>query len=190
MKNNKDEKQLLAGLRHGDEKVFRHLFDLYYQRLFLYAFSYGEDNAVSEDIVQEVFFNLWEKRKELIITVSLSSYLFRSVHNRSIQYLRHKKVTDNYQLNYQLKLKEADILYHTSGDYTFSEIQFKEIEKIIKATFESLPDKTKEIFSLSRNHVNTNKEIADKLNIDIKTVEYHITKALGILREALKEYFN
>jgi RNA polymerase sigma-70 factor (ECF subfamily) len=189
MKNYKDEKQLFTGIRRGDEKAFKRLFDLYYQRLFLYALSYIEDNAASEDIVQEVFFNLWEKRNELLITVSLSSYLFRSVHNRSIQYLRHKKVSENYQLNYQLKLKEADLLYHTSGDYTFSEIQFKEIEDIIKATFESLPEKTKEIFSLSRNHINTNKEIADKLNIDIKTVEYHISKALGTLRQALKEYF-
>ncbi len=185
----KDETNLIRRIKRGDKEAFKHLFDTYYQRLFLYALSYVEDIDVSEDIVQELFFNLWEKRREVIITTSLSSYLFRAVHNRSIQFLRHKKVASNYEAMHNFKLKEADMLYQSSGDFTFSEIQLNEIQDIITRTFDLLPEKTREIFTLSRDHSNSNKEIAKILKISIKTVEYHITKTLKILRTALNDYF-
>ncbi len=184
----KDDKILIKGIRQGDKAVFSHLYDIYYRRLFLFAQSYLRDAAISEDIVQDLFFNLWEKREELLITSSLSAYLFRAVHNRSIQYLRHKKVSNHFETDQQLKLKEAEIMYHASTDYIFSEIKLNEIADIVRRTFETLPEKSKEIFSLSREHTATNKEIAEKLKIDI-TVEYHISKVLKILRNALEDYF-
>lgn len=189
MNINKDDKLLIKGIRQGDKAVFKHLYDVYYRRLFLFAQSYIQDVSISEDIVQDLFFNLWEKREELLITSSLSSYLFRAVHNRSIQYLRHKKVSEIYENDQQTKLKEAEIMYHASTDYIFTEVKLNEIEKIVRQTFETLPERSKEIFSLSRDHIATNKDIADKLKIDIKTVEYHITKVLKTLRDALKDYF-
>jgi RNA polymerase sigma-70 factor (ECF subfamily) len=87
-----------------------------------------------------------------------------------------------------LKQKEANILYYHWNDSEVSSIESDEIEKIISATIESFPEKTKNIFSLSRKEHLQNKEISQKLNIDIKTVEYHISKALKSFREALKDY--
>jgi RNA polymerase sigma-70 factor (ECF subfamily) len=183
------EKKIVKRIRNGDVKVFEELFNIYYHRLMLYALSYVEENQVAEDIVQEIFFNIWKNRKDNLINTSISSYLFRAVHNRSIQYLRHKKVMSHYEEKHLLKIKEAEMLYSLAGDYHYSEIQYNEIERILNKTFDSLPEKTREIFKLSRENNTSNRKIAEILQIDVKTVEYHISKTLKILRHALNDYF-
>ncbi len=183
------EKVTIRLIRKGDKKVFRALFELYYQRLYIYAQSYLENIEEAEDVVQELFIHLWEKRKELTIFSSLSSYLFRAVHNRCLQKLRHRKVVNKYNERHKLKIKETEILYNSSADFIFSEQQLKEIQQIFNRTNNTLPEKTREIFRLSRQQLKTNKEIAQLLNIQIKTVEYHITKALKVFNAALRDYF-
>lgn len=175
--------------KKGDKEFFRKLFELYYQRLFLYARSYLNDDHDAEDVVQEMFIHLWEKRKDLVIFTSISSYLYRAIHNRCIQQLRHKKVVDDYQEIQQLKIREAEIIYHRINDFSFSEQQINEIQEIYDHTCNLLPDKTKEIFHLSREDDRSNKEIAGLLGVNIKTVEYHMTKALHTFRNAFRDYF-
>jgi RNA polymerase sigma-70 factor (family 1) len=182
------ERSIILSIQRGDKEVFRKLFDIYYKRLLLFAKSYTDESGEAEDIVQDLFFNLWEKRDELIILNSLSSYLYRAVHNRCIQYLRHKKVTADFRTKHQLKLKEADIMYHSSSDFSFTELQFNELQHIIEQTSNRLPKKTREIFKLSRESFKSNKEIAGMLDLQVKTVEYHITKALKIFHTALKDF--
>jgi RNA polymerase sigma-70 factor, ECF subfamily len=186
---NQQEKNMVALIREGDRTIFRRLYDLYYTRLFLYAKSYIEDTNEAEDIIQELFLDLWKKREDLDILTSLSSYMFRAVHNRCIQYLRHQKVIEGFESMHQLKMRDAEILYNSSADFSFTEVQFKEIEQIYNQTSKLLPEKTMEIFGLSRTSFKSNKEIATLLNIDLKTVEYHITKALRLFHSALKDYF-
>jgi RNA polymerase sigma-70 factor (ECF subfamily) len=185
----KEERYIVKGIKQGDEDVFRKLFDIYYRRLYLYARSYVDDSDAAKDIVQDLFINMWEKRKNLVINSSVSSYFFRAVHNRSIQFLRHKKVVSEFKEIHALKLKEAEILYNTSVDFTFSEVRFNEIQDIFKRTNNSLPPKTREVFGLSRAKAMSYRDIARTLNINIKTVEYHITKALKIFHNALKDFF-
>jgi RNA polymerase sigma-70 factor (ECF subfamily) len=185
----KNENNTVRRIKQGDKEVFRNLFEIYYQRLFLYAKSYVEDADTAKDIVQDLFINLWEKRKNLVIISSLSSYFFRAIHNRSIQFLRHKKVISKYKEKHLLKLKEAEILYNTSVDFTLSDVQFNEIRDILNKTYNSLPAKTREVFRLSREEAKSNPTIANTLNINIKTVEYYITKALKVFHNALKDYF-
>jgi RNA polymerase sigma-70 factor (family 1) len=182
------EQNIIQLLRKGDKEVFRSLFDIYYKRLLVYARSYSNENGEAEDIVQDLFFSLWEKREELEILTSLSSYLFRAVHNRCIQHLRHKKVVEGYEMTHRLKVKEAEILYQSASDYSFTELQFKEIQNILEKTGSTLPSKTGEIFRLSRESFKTHKEIAKELSIEVKTVEYHISKALKVYYKALKDY--
>jgi len=185
-----EERKIIRGIRKGDAKVFEELFNVYYRRLIIYAVSYVEENQVAEDIVQEIFFSIWKNRKDNLINTSISSYLYRAVHNRSIQYLRHKKVMSDYEEKHLLKIKEAEMMYGLSGDYHYSEIQYSEIEKIMNQTFDTLPEKTREIFRLSRENNTTNRKIAEAMKIDVKTVEYHISKTLKLLRHALNDYFN
>lgn len=183
------EKITIHRIRKGDKETFRKLFELYYQRLFLYAKSYLGNTDESEDLMQDLFIHLWEKRKDLVIFSSLSAYLFRSVHNRCIQILRHRQVIARNELRHRLKLKEAEILYNASADFIFSEQKLKEIQHIYEQTNSTLSDKTREIFHLSREQSKTNKEIAGILGIQVKTVEYHISKALKTFNTALKDYF-
>lgn len=183
------EKITIRRIRKGDKEIFVKLFDLYYQRLFLYARSYVRNDEEAEDMVQNVFLHLWEKRKDLVIFSSVSAYLFRSIHNRSIQHLRHQKVVAKHAERHKLRIREAEILYNSSADFSFSEQQIKEIQQIFNKTNNLLPEKTREIFRLSRGSSKTNKEIAGMLGITIKAVEYHITKALKVFNTALKDYF-
>ena len=182
------EKLYVRRIRRGDKEVFKILFTRYYYKLFVYAKSYVEDSEAAEDIVQDLFFHLWEKHKEVVISSSLSSYLFRSVHNRSIQFLRHKKVIAGYEERHSMKIKEAEIIYNTSNDFSLSYVHINEIQEIIRQTVEKMPPKTREIFKMSREASKSNQIIATSMDMTIKSVEYHITKALKILFSALKDY--
>jgi RNA polymerase sigma-70 factor, ECF subfamily len=177
------DKSIIQRIKQGDKDVFKTIYDLYYQRLRLYAISYIEDSDTAEDIVQELLFNLWEKRDSLEIVSSVSSYLYRAIHNRCIQYLRHRRVIARYQERHLLKIKDAEIMSQYGNDFSFNEI-----EEIKERIFNSLSPKTKKIFQLSRNEDKNNKEIAELLDLSVKSVEYHITKALKSFHLALKDY--
>ena len=183
------EKATLHLIKKGDQAVFRKLYDIYFYRLFLYAKSYLDNENEAEDVVQELFVHLYEKRKELVVFSSLTSYLFRSVHNKCIQVLRHRKVQADYEEKHKLKIREAEILYSRAASFSFSEQQLQEIQQIYQQANDALPDKTREIFRLSREQSKSNKEIASILNIQLKTVEYHISKALKSFSSVLREYF-
>ena len=183
-----NEIHILQQIRNGDQEGFRKLFELFYKRLYLYAVNYLEDPITAEDLVQDLLLNIWERRKKLNINSSLSSYLYTALHNRCIHYLRHIQVRNNYQANQILKLREAEILLRYSSDFSIYELELDEMQNIINTTFTRLPDKTREIFEMSRKDFLTNQEIADRLKVNIKTIEYHISKALTAFREALSIY--
>lgn len=185
-----EEIQLMRAINNGDEAAFRRLFLLYYKRMLFYASGYIDDPFTAEDLVQDLFVDIWEKREKLLITSSVSSYLFTAIHNRCIQHLRKLKVKENYQQKQLLKLREAEIMATYSNDFVFSELELCEIQKIISFSLSALPEKTKEIFKLSRKVLLSNKEIAEQLNISVKTVEYHISKALANIRVALGNFFS
>jgi RNA polymerase sigma-70 factor (ECF subfamily) len=184
-----EEIQLVQKINNGDEAAFRRLFLFYYKRMLLYASGYIDDPFAAEDLVQDFFVDIWEKRERLVITSSVSSYFFAAIHNRCIQYLRKIKVRENYKQKQILKLREAEIMMNHSNDFTFSEMELNEIQKIITISLSKLPEKTQEIFKISRKVLLSNKEIADQLNISVKTVEYHISKSLSHLRSALGNLF-
>jgi RNA polymerase sigma-70 factor, ECF subfamily len=180
---NNSDKKIIQGIKQGEKDVFKTIYNMYYQRIRLYAISYVDDPDTAEDIVQDLFFYLWEKREEIEILTSLSSYLYRAIHNRCIQYLRHKKVISRYQQIHLLKIKEAEIISQSESDFSYNEI-----EEIKERIINNLSPKTRNIFQLSRIDNKNNKEIANTLDLNIKTVEYHITKALKSFQLALRDY--
>lgn len=181
----KKENLLVNRIKKGDEEAFRELYQQYYTVLCMHAHSVINDVTVSEDIVQEVFFSLWLKRKSLIIEQKLSTYLYRTVYYQCIKYLRRKSLELKFAAEKKYQLREAEMLYK-HGDLPYAHINQHELKNQINNTIQELSEKTKEIFILSRKHELKNHEIAEKLNISIKTVEYHIAKALVKLREKLK----
>jgi RNA polymerase sigma-70 factor (ECF subfamily) len=174
------EKKLFLKIKEGDEKAFETLFHFYYAYLCHYAASLVGNDAAAEEIVQDFFVKFWEKRKEISITSSVKNYLFRSVKNQCLNYLQHNKIKNRFaqETVKELRTKSVD-------EDNYIEI---DLAQKIEDSIESLPEKRKEIFKLSREKGLKYREIAEKLNISIKTVETHMGLAIKTLREKLSDY--
>ncbi|HDS06121.1 MAG TPA: RNA polymerase sigma-70 factor [Bacteroides sp.] len=180
-----DEKTLLNRIREGDREGFRLLFDLYYKRLCLYLSHTLEDPNTAEDLVQEVFLYLWKNRGRIRITSSLSGYLFTSAHHLCIEHIRKLRLKESYRREMEMKIRESEVMLKHASDFSFDSLDLKEVQAVIENTVAGLPEKTREIFLMSRREFLSHAEIAVKLDVSVKTVEYHITNALKKLRTAL-----
>ena len=176
-----EESHILEKIRQGDLEAYETIFKAYYQSLCIFALRYLKRTDLAEEIVQDIFVNIWEKRSSLVFEVSLKSYLYRAVHNNSLKFLQHQKVVD----------KHAKRVMDRGEDY-FSEpsqnLQVEELNAKLGIAFAAMSDKTREIFEMSRNEGLKYQEIAEKLRISVKTVEAHMGNALKILRENLKDF--
>jgi RNA polymerase sigma-70 factor (ECF subfamily) len=168
---------LIAALKNGETNAYTFLVNTYHKKLCVYAFSLTNDNDLAEDIVQNVFMSIWKNKHKLKEDFAVKSYLYKSVYNEFIdQYRKNKTVLT-------LEKKHIDAL-----NYIVEEEDEKSLERlllIVKREIENLPPKCKQIFLLSKEEGLTNVEIAEYLNVSIKSVEAHITKAFGILRSAI-----
>lgn len=158
-------------------RYFEELFREFFPALMAFARKILGDEEDAREVVQQVFINLWEKRAKLDLSTSLKSYLFTSVHHRSLNVIRDRK-----------KHSPAEVP-ELSGEWDVSaQIESMELEKKIRDTIDQLPDKCREIFTLNRFEGLKYGEIAMKLDISVKTVENQMSKALKILREQLGKY--
>ncbi len=148
-----------------------------------YVSRYVDDPDQAEEIVQEVFYNFWNKRSEIFITGSLESYLFRAARNSSLNYIKHLKVRHEYATAREVLMKEEE-------SRVTDEVVELELHQKIDECIEQLPAERQRIFKMSRFEGLKNKEIAEKLNISIKTVEAQMGKALKYLRENLVDYLS
>lgn len=164
-----------------DMKSFETIFREYYQMLCSYAYRFVNDTDTAEEIVQELFYKLWEKRAELQVTSSLKSYLFSAVHNRCLKFIEHRNVETKYRNYYLLHGSEIDSEQQNSSNV-------RELQGIIERTLDSLPERCSKIFRLNRFEGLKYNEIAVKLSISVKTVEANMGKALKLLRRNLKNY--
>lgn len=175
---NDEFSNLLSG--NGD-KFLKHLFDKYYLELCRLSFKYVGRTDISEDIVQDVFINIWKKRYTLNYTGNIKPCLITSVINTSINYIQSKFARQDI-------LEESYIKERSSGFDQHDELVSRELEKLVKIAIEQLPDKCRAIFILSRFSGMTYKEIADKLSISIKTVEVQISIALKKILQHLAKF--
>ena len=174
------DKELFSKLKNDDEKAFEVLFHRYYSSMCLFACQFIEDEEKAEEVVQDMFVKIWSKREQLFIDSSFKQYLFRSIKNQCLNQLQHLKIRQKYAQ----KVKE-DATYepHTSGFL----MEFGLNEKI-EDSINSLPTRRREIFKMSREEGLKYKEIAEQLNISVKTVEAQMGLALKQLRVLLKDY--
>jgi RNA polymerase sigma-70 factor (ECF subfamily) len=178
--NFENEKDLFQEIRNSNEKAFEKLFRRYYGHLCLFASRIVQDDISAEEIVQDFFVKLWEKRELLSIETSVKSYLFKSIKNLCLNFIQHNKTKLRYA---QSVLSETP--NNKTDDDSFTEIDLAEK---IEESIQSLPTKRQEIFRLSRENGLKYREIAKKLNISIKTVEAQMGLAIKSLREKLKKY--
>ena len=175
------EQQQLKKIRKGDIDSFERLFHRFYSGLCSYAGSLVRKEEIAEEVVQDVFYNIWKNRESLKITRSWQSYLYRSVYNNSMMYLRKTRR--------EFYMDERASMEHAADSPDPAELmQYHEISELVSKTIENLPERTKEIFRLNRQEGLKYKEIADRLSISVKTVEANMGKALKALRINLEKY--
>jgi RNA polymerase sigma-70 factor (family 1) len=169
-----------AAIRNGDEMVFDTVFRRYYEPLCHYATKLTNgDPDEAEDLVQQTFVKLWERRSALDIAWSMKSYLYKMVHNAALNRIRHQKTKDKYQ---QFNAQQLDT-QHVQPEDTAPELQER-----LKKALDELPPQCRNVFELSRFEELKYREIAEHLEISIKTVETQMGKALRIMRLQLADY--
>ena len=170
-------------VNYEDPHLFDELFRQYSKPLFYYAAKFVEDEA-AKDIVQDVFVKLWSDQT-INISQSLNSLLFTMVRNSCLQQLEKQKVRNKYLESTKLMLQEDELRYYMEEKSGLIE---QELEDKLNEVINSLPDRCRQIFLLSRFENKKNKEIALELEISVKAVEKQITKALATVRIDLKDY--
>jgi len=176
-----DEKSLLPKLLDGDEKAFEAIFRFYYTKLVWFVYKYLKSKDASEEVVQDLFLAIWEKRSTLNITTSLKAYLYTSARNRSFNYLKR-------HANLNVSLEEHEYRAVAENQEADVSVNYSETKKAINDALALLPAQCRKIFEMSRNELLTYKEIADVLGLSIKTVETQMGRALKSMRNNLKEF--
>ncbi len=155
-------------------------FKTHFESLHRYAYTIIKDDIMAEEMVQNVFYKLWKNREELSVNQSLASYLYRSVYNECLNYLKHLKVRNAYQTHVSRTMENIN--------NAVDKLRLKELETKLDEALRDLPEQCRTIFQLSRFEELKYAEIAARLGISVKTVENQMGKALKILRSKLVDF--
>ena len=175
------DSKLVERIRAGDEVAFELLFRSYYPRLCRFTLRLIRDCSDAEQLVQDVFLNVWEMRESWSPRGTVRSYLYRAAKNQVLNYLKHRRVVGRVE---ELEGQHAEIARASlQEDY-----ERKELTVAVQQAIELLPPRCKLVFALHRQEGLTYSEIADVLEISVKTVETQIGRALSVLRTVLRPY--
>ena len=181
--NQRNDKDILALMLSNPQEGFERLFHAFYSEVCRHIYRYIPNQSVVEDIAQELFAELWTKRKDLNISISPGAYLHRMAVTRSLNYIRdnkkHAHVSDE-------ALKSSPSNTHLAHE----ELSAKELSAAITKAIDSLPERCRLVFMLSRFEDMSNAQISKELDISAKTVENQMTKALKVLRKAVEVFRN
>ncbi len=167
-------------LGNNTEAVFEQVFKDHFKSLHAYACTILKEDATAEEMVQNVFFKLWEKKEQISVQQSVTAYLYKSVYYECLNYIKHTKVKAAHR---------SFTLHHSNeAEHASERTSLRELEHKLDAAMKKLPEQCRAIFQLSRFEELKYKEIAERLGLSIKTVENQMGKALKILRQELSEY--
>jgi RNA polymerase sigma-70 factor, ECF subfamily len=172
--------EIIRRIRQGDKAEFESLFRSSYVSLVHYAKSIIKDHDTAEEIVQDLFFRLWQNREKINIESSLNGYLFRAVHNKCLHHIDHLRIVGRH-------VQESVSGQTTSSEDPVDIIRYKELQEKINLILERLPGRCSQIFCMNRFEGLKYNEIAEKLSVSVKTVEANMGKALKKFRKALIE---
>lgn len=174
------EAELLKGLCAGHKDAFEEIFKRYWQQLYNTAFSKLQSHDEAEEIVQNIFCDLWNKRKALLIE-NLSWYLHTSIRNRVLNQIRHKITERKYCEYYKA-------FFPQKSNATENTIHYADLSEAVEVAMNKLPKKSRLVFKLNRLEGRSIAEIASSLKLSKKAIEYHLTKSLKELRVQLKDF--
>lgn len=167
-------------VKKGDRFAFKELYKRYWSKLYIYSFNILKEKDLCEDIIQEIFADLWIRRDQIKID-NLQNFLYQSVRNQIFKHFRRSKYKTEL-------LNQLRIFFNETG--IDGEFEVKELKEKINYSISKLPDQRRLIFHLSRNEELSNKEISEKLNISIQTVKNQISKALQSIRKSIKNLYS
>jgi RNA polymerase sigma-70 factor, ECF subfamily len=176
-----NDKEWYALIKAGDEKAFEALFREYYAILCAFARKFVQDGDVAEEMVQELFMQLWDKRQSLQSDTSIRSYLFTAVRNSCLNHIKHLSVRERHEAH----TRQQAVPFSSDP---LEALEQAELQARLHLAIEDLPDRCGEIFKLSRYEGLKYEEIAQQLQLSPRTVEVQIGKALRFLRKALAEW--
>ncbi len=159
---------------------FEQVFKEHFKGLHAYAYSVLKDDIMAEEMVQNVFYKLWEKKGQIEVNQSMTAYLYRSVYNESLNYLKHLKVRAAHQSYAKRQPQDSN--------NAAEQIKLKDLQQKLDKALSELPEQCRTVFQMSRFEELKYQEIAVRLNISVKTVENHMGKALRLLREKLADF--
>ena len=168
-------------VKSDDFEAYETIFKKYYQELYRFAYNYLRDQVPAEEMAQEVFLYIWEKRAQIEIKTTLKTYLYSAIKNKCLNYIK-------YEIPRKHELEESHLALMTINQPDQEEDNEK-MKRHIALAIDQLPTKCKQIFVLSRNGGLTYEEIAEEMEISIKTVENQISIALKKLRESLRPLY-
>jgi len=178
-KENISDNLLVMRIRNDDKNAFKSLYDRYNKKIYFFALKYLGNNGESEELVQSVFINVWENRDSLNAALSVRNYIYKAAVNYIYNYLKKKAI--------RARFIEAEINKgETLSNHTYEEVFFHDLERSVNSIVESLPSQQQRIFQLSRYEGLANKEIAEKLDLSVRTVENQMYRALKVIRNILK----
>lgn len=172
--------QILDKLRDQPEIALKVLYEQYYNYICSVVYKMIGDSTLAEDLAQEVFVEVWKRRESLDVNLSLRGYLRRVAVNKTLNYIRSQKM--NFEED------DAVLQVPSTENSTQKILEAQDLQKVINDSINSLPDKCRVVFGLSRFEELSYKEISKELGISIKTVENQISKALKLVRKAVLEY--
>ena len=173
------DKELVTALKNDDISAFNQLFYAYSSRLYHFAYGYLKSKEEAEELVQEVFIKVWDKRKDLQEEYRFKSYLFTIAYNHIKKHFRSKAIQNNY-----LEFSGAT---NPEALYTREDVNYPSLKKWVDKLVDKMPDKRRTVFVKSRFEGKNVKEIAEEMGISQSTVENHLNQALKFLKQHLKD---
>ncbi len=173
--------------KEGDETAFTYFYDKYFRRIQSFSIQFIHDQEESENLAQEAFINLWQNKETIESINGIQSFLYTYAKSKCLNLIRHNKVKDKFKSDV-LNQKERELDIEVLNSIQFDTLELTELERIIQESINNLPPKTREVFIKKRFENKKNAEIAEEMQVTLKAVEAHMTKALKILKTKLSDY--
>lgn len=181
------DNELIKYIKEGDLKAFERVFKDYYALMCSVAMDYVNDSAVCQTLTEDVLLNLWEKKREVVITTSLRAYLLRAVRNKCIDHLRTHRQVSGF-LGYYDSLDRMFGGAMADEKDLFEQLISDELAELLDRAIDEMPEERRRVFILVRMENKTYQEAADMLHISVNTVKYHLKRAHAELQDKLGSY--
>jgi RNA polymerase sigma-70 factor (ECF subfamily) len=176
---NINDSELALRISDGQKSAYQELFERYAPRIYKFSLSYFKNKTDSEELVQEVFLKIWEKREMLDHSKNIKSFIFKLAVNTIYDFIRRKNIEVAF-------IEFTKTNFPVESDDTWQSVIFEDMKQNLQDLVEQLPVQQQKIFHLSKTEGLSNEEIAEKLNLSKRTVENHLYRAISTLKEQLK----